>query len=140
LPDPYAKFSVKELLVPFQSHYRDGPMALGIICLYGVALVSVSFYVTKLIGQKTWRAIHYMTFLLFVGATAHGLLTGSDSRAHPVQVLYFASATLVIFLVFYRVLALKSIKPKRPVIPGAAPAAGKAQAVALESVRSTLAG
>jgi len=113
LPDPYAKFSPRELLVPFQSHYRNGPMAVGIITLYGLGLVTLSFYVTKLIGQKTWRALHYTTFLFFAGATWHGILTGTDTRWHAVQLFYLGSATLVLFMVFYRVLALRSLKPKK---------------------------
>jgi predicted ferric reductase len=135
LPDPYAKFKIKELLVPFQSHYRDGPMALGIISLYGLAFVSASFYATKLIGQKTWRAVHYTTFLFFVGATAHGILTGTDTKQHTVQVFYLASATVVVFLVFYRVLAVRSVKPKKTSRPATAPrAAAAALAPALEAV------
>jgi predicted ferric reductase len=127
LPDPYAKFTVRELLVPFQSHYRDGPMALGIITLYGLGLVTLSFYVTKLIGQKTWRALHYTTFLLFVSATAHGVLTGTDTKSHAVQVFYLGSATLVLFMVFYRVLALRSVKPKKKPSPASARPARPAQ-------------
>ena len=127
LPDPYAKFQVRELLIPFQSHFRDGPMALGIISFYGFVLVTGSFYVTKIIGQKTWRSIHYATFGLLVSTTAHGIWTGTDSGEYAVQVFYLASASIVLFLTFYRVLALRSqraaARPRQvqaPVHPAAA--------------------
>jgi predicted ferric reductase len=110
LPDPWADFSVRELLLPLHSDFKTGPMALGIISLYGLALVSLSFYVTRFIGQKTWRAFHYSTFGLFLGTTAHGVWTGTDSSEYAVQVFYLGSSVLVMFLTFYRILALRSAK------------------------------
>ena len=47
-----------------------------------MVLLIVSFPLRRLIGAKTWRRLHWATYLVFALATAHGLLAGSDS-SHP---------------------------------------------------------
>ena len=121
LPDPYAGFTLRELLIPFQSHYRDNAMAAGIITLYASALISFSFYVKGVIGQRTWRLLHWLTFALFIGAIAHGVFAGTDSKRLIVQYFYLASAAMVLFLTFFRILAVRSAK-KRPAALKAVPA------------------
>jgi predicted ferric reductase len=112
LPDPYAGFSVKELLIPFQSHYRNNAMAAGIITLYGSAFITATFYMKPLINQRTWRLIHYLTFALFVGALGHGIFSGTDSKSLLVQYQYLAAAAGVLFLTFFRMLAARSVARK----------------------------
>jgi predicted ferric reductase len=112
LPDPYAGFSVKELLIPFQSHYRNNAMAAGIITLYGSVFITATFYMKPLINQRTWRLIHYLTFALFVGALGHGIFSGTDSKSLFVQYQYLAAAAGVLFLTFFRMLAARSVARK----------------------------
>ena len=118
--DPYIKFTLRELLVPLQSHYKNTAVALGIVTLYGSLLITLSFYLKGMISQKTWRTLHYLTFALFVGALAHGLWAGTDTKLNYVQYSYLASGTAVLFLTFFRILASRSIAKKAR---AAAPAA-----------------
>jgi predicted ferric reductase len=119
LPDPWAKFTLADMLIPFESHYRPTAVALGIVTLYGSVIVTASFYLKGFIGQKGWRWLHYGTFALFLGALLHGLLAGTDSKSSTVQISYFASGVAVLFLVFFRVLVTRAAggKPRaeRPV-------------------------
>jgi hypothetical protein len=87
-------------------------MTLGIVTLYGSLLITASFYVKGLLGQRAWRLVHYATFGLFVTALAHGIWTGADSDAIAVQYMYLASALGVLFLTFFRILAARSAKPR----------------------------
>ncbi len=105
LPDPYAGFTLRELLIPFQSHLRNTAMSLGIIALYGAAFLSATFYVRGLIGQRAWRLLHYLTFGVYVLALAHGLLNGTDSGDTFVRDSYALSVVIILFCVFYRLLA-----------------------------------
>lgn len=114
IPDPYAKFTVKQMLVPFEAHYRTNALALGIVAFYGSAFVTATFYLKKLIGQNGWRIIHYATFVLFVMALAHGLWAGTDSRKVYVQYSYLAAAVAVLFLTFFRILAVRSVAKRAP--------------------------
>jgi predicted ferric reductase len=132
LPDPWARFTLVQLLVPFQSHYRPTPVAFGIITLYGSIAITASFYLKGIIGQKGWRWLHYGTFALFVGALVHGLLAGTDSKQPAVQVSYLVSGVAILFLLFFRILVTRAAggKPRparpepRPAAPAEAPSAG----------------
>jgi len=55
------------------------------------------------IGQRAWRALHYLTFLAFAGSTVHGIAAGTDSSAGWAQWLYLGSMTVVAFLLTYRI-------------------------------------
>jgi predicted ferric reductase len=110
LPDPYANFSADELLVPFRSHLQPLPLALGIIALYGLAIVSLSFYLTRWIGQKGWRAIHYLTFPVYLLGLVHGIWAGTDSDLIEARYFYFGTGVALLFFVLYRILALRSQK------------------------------
>jgi predicted ferric reductase len=112
LPDPWAKFTLVQMFVPFKSHYRPTPVAIGTLTLYGSILITASFYLKGFISQKGWRWLHYATFVLFLGALLHGLLSGTDSERPIVQYSYFASAVAVLFLVFFRVLVTRAAAGK----------------------------
>ncbi len=112
LPDPYAKFTLAQMLVPFRSQYRTLPVAVGVFTLYGSLIITATFYLKGAIGQRGWRLVHYLTFLLFVGALAHGIYAGTDSPALAAQVSYLASGIAVLFLTFFRILAARSARPK----------------------------
>jgi hypothetical protein len=86
------------------------------------------------IGQRTWRLLHYVTFLTFVGATAHGIMSGSDSGTAWAWLIYVVATGIVVFLTGYRVVtgvqasrqrALRAVPVARPAtgldpVPGAA--------------------
>ncbi|HYM15583.1 MAG TPA: hypothetical protein VEZ14_08485 [Dehalococcoidia bacterium] len=114
LPDPYAKFTPADLLIPLRSRYKAAPMAIGIVTLYSSVFVTLSFYAKGLIGQSGWRMLHYATFGLFVAAMAHGMWIGTDTRQPLVQLSYLASGAAVLFLTFFRILAARSAaRPRR---------------------------
>ena len=131
LPDPWAKFTLVQMFVPFKSNYRPTPVALGTIAFYGSVIITGSFYLKGFIGQKGWRWLHYTTFALFIMALLHGLLSGTDSERPIVQVSYLASGVAVMFLIFFRILVTRSAagkaraerpSPKAAVAPAAPPA------------------
>jgi len=108
--------SLGQLLVPFATPYRPLWVGIGQVCLYLMAAVVASFYARRRIGQRAWRLLHYATFLAFVGATAHGLFSGTDSDTWG-RWIYLGSTVVVLFLFVYRV-----------VVALAARAAGSTQA------------
>jgi len=101
--DQTINFSIADLLVPFASPYRPIGVGIGQLAFYVVTLVTLSFYARRRIGQRTWRLIHYLTFLAFIGSTAHGILTGTDSSQPWAFWTYAGSATIVVFLTVYRI-------------------------------------
>lgn len=102
-------FTPAELVVPFVGPYRPLWVGIGQIAMGLVLLVLLSFYVRKRIGSRAWRAVHYLSFVAFVGATVHGLMAGSDTSAGWVYAGYLTLTAIVVFLTTYRVvLALGS--------------------------------
>jgi len=109
LGDHYMNFSLAQVLVPFATTaYRPLWTGLGQIAFYLCAVISLSFYARRFIGQKTWRVMHYLSFAIFGLALAHGLFSGTDSTRPLAQGLYLASGASVLFLTVYRILVAGS--------------------------------
>jgi predicted ferric reductase len=111
--DEYLAPSLWQVLIPFAGFaYKPGWVVLGQFGLYLWIMVVLSFYVRKIIGKKTWRALHFATFLMFLFAMIHGIGAGSDTSAPAMQALYWASAGSMIFLILFRIIAVVFPEPK----------------------------
>jgi DMSO/TMAO reductase YedYZ heme-binding membrane subunit len=51
--------------------------------------------------------LHYLTFVVYGLALAHGVLNGTDSTSAIVRGTYWLSAAVVMFFLFYRLLATR---------------------------------
>jgi sulfoxide reductase heme-binding subunit YedZ len=99
--DRYLPFSVAQILVPFIAPYRPLWVGVGVIGLYLTLLVTVTFYIRRWIGQKTFRTIHLASFLAYAAVTLHGLLAGTDSTLWAMQLIYAGTFLAVVFLTVY---------------------------------------
>ncbi|MFO0592225.1 MAG: ferric reductase-like transmembrane domain-containing protein [Polyangiaceae bacterium] len=100
--DRYVRFDALDVLIPFVARYRPTAVALGVLAAYAAVIVHVSSALRARIGARAWRALHFLAFALYLAATAHGLLAGSDGRATSTRLVYAASAALVLWLTIYR--------------------------------------
>jgi predicted ferric reductase len=101
--DSSLPFSMGELLVPFAAPYRPVWVGLGQVGLYLTAVIVASFSVRRRLGQRTWRRLHYLTFLIAITTTIHGLLAGSDSGAAFAVPMYGVAITVMVGLTGYRI-------------------------------------
>lgn len=115
LGDRVVSFSAVGILLPFASSYQPVLTGLGTLSLYVGLLVSLSFYVTKHIGYRTWWVIHTLSYLMFVGVTLHSVLLGTDSSTLVMQMVYLLAGGSVLFLTLFRILsvAFRSAAPSR---------------------------
>jgi len=105
LGDKYIGYTLPQILIPFASAgYQPLWVGLGQIGLYMMALVTLSFYVRRWIGARTWRLIHFLSFAVFALALVHGLFSGTDSSTPWALGMYLGSAVSVLALTIYRVL------------------------------------
>ena len=124
--DQYAPFSLVQVLFPFVSNYRPIWVGLGVIAMYMVVLVTVTFYIRDRIGMKAFRSIHVLSLVGFLGAAVHGLFSGTDSPLAAVQIMYAFTFLSVVFLTSYwligqvskkRRLAARGRLPQQPQQP-----------------------
>jgi predicted ferric reductase len=111
LGDRHLDYAPVEWLVPFAGGgYRRLWVGLGQAALYVTAMVTLSFYVRRYIGQRTWRLLHYGSFAVYWLATAHGLGAGTDATA--MMALYGLSGLTIYFLTVYRLLVSARQTPR----------------------------
>jgi predicted ferric reductase len=104
--DRYLPYSGLQILVPFLSPYRPFWVGIGVISFYLILLVTITYYIRTRIGMKAFRAIHVLSLLAYVGATFHGLYSGTDSPLVAMQLLYEITGLVVIFLTVYWLVVL----------------------------------
>jgi predicted ferric reductase len=93
--DSYLYFGVSEVLVPFASAYRPAAVAWGVVGLYLLAAVEITSLLRSRLPRDLWRKVHYLSFPLFVVATAHGVTAGTDRQAVLLQLALLTGAVLV---------------------------------------------
>jgi sulfoxide reductase heme-binding subunit YedZ len=96
--DRYMPYSLAEVLVPFVSSYRPFWVGMGVIGMYLSVLVTVTFYLRTKIGMKTFRRLHVLSLVAYLGVTLHGLFAGTDSSLAPVLGIYAGTFLTVVFL------------------------------------------
>jgi sulfoxide reductase heme-binding subunit YedZ len=112
LLDRYAHVSVVTLVVPGASSYRPFWLALGTIALELLLAVALSNLLRKRLGHVRWRRVHYLTFGVWIAATAHGIGAGTDATAGWLRVLYLVSIGSVALALTWRV-AREALIPAR---------------------------
>jgi len=109
LGDSFYSYSLADLTVPFVGPYRPIWVGLGILGFYLIFITTITFYFRKQMGQKRWRQLHYATFAAYVLVTVHSVIAGTDTGNFGMQVLYWASAMMVLLLTVYRFKMPKAI-------------------------------
>ena len=132
LLDRYYNYTISDLLIPFTGPYRPGWTGVGILSLYGLALISASFWVRKWLGYRTWRVLHFLNFPLFGMVTLHGLMAGTDSTRLGTQMMYIFCGLLVVLLTIYRVVHARTVTKSN----GAKQALSPAQAAPAQGTRA----
>ncbi|HMB22716.1 MAG: hypothetical protein ACM33V_01905 [Chloroflexota bacterium] len=115
LGDHYINFTFAQILMPFATvDYRPIWVGVGQIGFYVWLIVNLSFYIRRLIGQKTWRVLHYLSFAMYIMGLAHGLFSGTDTSASWAQWYYWISGGSLLFLFVYRILntATEKLAPR----------------------------
>jgi methionine sulfoxide reductase heme-binding subunit len=99
--DKYLPYSLAQILVPFLSPYRPLWVGIGVIAMYLTLLVTVTFYMRRMIGMKAFRFIHVSSLVAYLGATIHGFLSGTDSSLPAAIFMYVGTFLVIVFLMIY---------------------------------------
>lgn len=91
LIDNYLPFSLTQILLPFASHYNNGTkllgiplgalaVTMGILAMYGVAIIVASSLGWINTRKGRWRILHYLSYVVMFLVFLHALYIGSDLK------------------------------------------------------------
>jgi DMSO/TMAO reductase YedYZ heme-binding membrane subunit len=98
LADQYVHFGVLSVLVPFTGTWHPAAVAWGIVSLYLLLAVEITSLLRRRLSKRSWRAVHYLSFPLFLTATLHGLTAGTDRHALLLRAAFVVVAVFVALL------------------------------------------
>lgn len=101
--DSYYHYGPTDLIVPFTGPYRPVPVGLGIIGLWLTLVITISFSLRRLIGQRRWQLLHYTSYAAFGLITVHALLAGTDAAQPGLQIVLGGFALGVTALLIVRI-------------------------------------
>ena len=76
--DPFTNLGLNAL-IPFASYYRTLWLGLGALSFELLLAIVVTSLLRGWLGQRAWRAIHWLTYAAWPVGIAHGLGTGTDT-------------------------------------------------------------
>lgn len=81
--DRYAQVGLLDLVIPFGVSYGRLAIGLGTISAQLIVVVLISTWLRSSLTLGQWQAFHRLSYVAFVAAFAHGILSGTD-LANPV--------------------------------------------------------
>lgn len=103
--DPFTHLGLGAALIPFASSYRPLWVGLGVISIdLGLATLVTSLLKAR-IGQRVWRAIHWLAYGSWPLAVLHSIGSGSDATAPWMLAIDVVCVGAVLIAAAWRVLA-----------------------------------
>ena len=94
--DSVVPFSLSQLVVPFTAGYRPLATGLGVVALELLLALAVTNRLRSRLPYRVWRRAHYATLAVWLLATVHGILSGTDRHQTWLLLLYAVTVALVI--------------------------------------------
>lgn len=79
--DRYVSFTLREMLVPYASGWKPGPVAAGVVAFWLLVLVTVTSVLRRRINIRLWRSVHLGSYALCLFASLHAATAGTDVAA-----------------------------------------------------------
>jgi sulfoxide reductase heme-binding subunit YedZ len=93
--DTVVPFSLTQLVVPFTSSYRPLATGLGVVALELLLAVSLTNRLRSRLPYRIWRRAHYATLGVWLLATIHGILSGTDRGETWLLALYAVTVATI---------------------------------------------
>jgi sulfoxide reductase heme-binding subunit YedZ len=103
LLDGFAPISVMNVVVPFTSSYRPIWLGLGTVAFDLLLAITITSLLRLRLGYEVWRATHWLAYASWPFALVHGLGTGTDPKAHWMQIVTVGCVAVVLVAVLLRV-------------------------------------
>jgi sulfoxide reductase heme-binding subunit YedZ len=93
--DTYTPFSLADLIVPFRADYRPLWTAVGVVAAELLLALALTNSLRRRIPHGLWRTLHRLNLVVWLGASAHGLGSGTDRATAWLLTLYLLSIASV---------------------------------------------
>ena len=120
--DSYVTITWLDLVAPGGTEYRPLWVSVGVFSMWLMVFVTVTATWRKHMGPRFWKAVHLASYGVFITATAHGLMAGTDSGKPWMLGIYIVSIALVAAMAARRLLAGPNAplkKKRRPTVTAA---------------------
>lgn len=104
LADGYLRPGLAGITLPFQLEYRPLWTGTGIVAGWLALILTLSFYLRKRIGVRTWRWLHRWTLAVYVLALGHAMGAGTDRRSPWMLATLTLLTAPIVFALTYRML------------------------------------
>ena len=121
LLDTYTNFGLTDVLVPFASSWHPLAVAVGVVAMYVLLAVELTSLARSRLPRTVWRRIHMAALPLWLLATGHFVLAGTDA-ANRLSIGAMGVAASAITLLFARRMQEARARPARPTRPAGATA------------------
>jgi sulfoxide reductase heme-binding subunit YedZ len=101
--DPFVTIGWAATVLPFASPYRTAALGLGTLAVDLAGAVLVTSLLRRRLGQRRWRAVHWLAYLAWPAAFLHSLTAGNDLGIWWVALTEVGSAVAVATAVLARV-------------------------------------
>lgn len=113
--DPYVKFDAADLFIPGVATYEGATdlinlaLAIGVIAMWVMSVVYLTSLVMDKLPHSVWKAIHYLSYLVFFAIGIHAAFSGSDvgSWWYAAVSVFVISMTMIALLIRFAVIALR---------------------------------
>lgn len=100
--DDYFTYTLGDILIPFTGPYRPEVVGLGTLAFWIIVAVSLSFPLRKRMGNRSWKYLHYTSYVAFLMVSLHGLFAGTDGGRLGFRLLIGVGIVTVILLLGMR--------------------------------------
>jgi methionine sulfoxide reductase heme-binding subunit len=102
--DPFVTIGWAATVLPFASPYRTLAIGLGTLAVDLAGAVLVTSLARRRLGQRAWRAVHWLACLAWPAAFLHALTAGNDLGVWWVALVEIGSAVAVATAVLARLI------------------------------------
>lgn len=78
VPDNFVEFGLLELFVPMMSTWQPAAVAWGVVGFWLLVSVELTSLLRARIPHRVWRTLHLLSFVVWVSATVHLFMAGTD--------------------------------------------------------------
>jgi len=102
IADSYVSTGIISIIVPMTSQFKRVGVAVGAIGFDLIVAVWVSSLMKSRIENRSWRFIHWFSWLAFIAAIVHAYMTGTDTKNTAGILLVIVCSLVVIGSALWR--------------------------------------